>query len=68
MPKPWMTLKEYVWLSDRIPQWHKRKEHKGFMRDTTVAFLETFPDTKVDRSVAKKVGAAFVFSPDSSSY
>jgi len=45
--KTWTTPEELSWLSNRIPQWHRRRSEKGvkFLSRTTTEFLELFPST-----------------------
>lgn len=48
--RPWTTLPERTWLAERIPQWHRRTDRKGsgFLEQTVIDFLKTFPEHKIE--------------------
>ena len=60
--KSWTTADEFLWLTERVPRWRKRKggENKGFMKRTGDEFLEAFPTSKITRSKVNKVSIASI--------
>ena len=59
--KPWTTPDQCKWLTEQIPQWHKRHEkaRKGFLEDTVNNFLKKFPDFNLDHSKLPQVSVRF---------
>ena len=47
--KPWTTPEQFVWLSERIPHWHRRRCEKGlkFLEKVTIDFCKAFPDCTI---------------------
>ena len=44
MTQTWMTAEEYLWLKERIPQWHQRCQRgQKFVPKTTSDLLLAFP-------------------------
>ena len=63
--KNWTTPDERAWLTERIPQWHRRKSKRGktFLRTTVADFIQAFPKCSVDRSKLKSVSLTSFFLP-----
>lgn len=57
----WTTEAEHAWLGLRFPEWNARHlpKNKGFMKKTTVEFLELFPKHKASLNM-EAVSTTFV--------